>query len=96
MNRPLRWAVGLAGLSIAAVLVGRLMEKPLVGALLAALTAPGIVIALYEILRASDERADVGTRRSVFVAMLLLAVPFVVLLSFARLLGVDAPWHLSR
>ena len=90
------WAVGLAGLSLLAVVVGRLMPTPLVGALLAAMTAPGIVIAIYEILRASDERADRGTRRSLFLAGVLLAVPFVVLLSFARLLGVEAPWHLSR
>ena len=93
MNRPLRWAVALAGLSILAVLMGRWMATPLVGALLASLTAPGIIIAMYEILRASDGPPDPGTRRSLLVAAALLVIPFVVLLSFVRLLGVDAPWH---
>ena len=78
MTRPLRWAAGVAALSIVAVVAGRLM--PLAGALLAALTVPGIIIALYEILRATDGPTDAETRRSVFGAVALLALSVLVVL----------------
>lgn len=78
MSQPLRWAVGVAALSLVAVIAGRLM--PLVGALLAALTAPGIIVALYEVLRATDGPTDAETRRSVFVALGLLALSVLVIL----------------
>jgi hypothetical protein len=41
------------------------------------------MIALYEILRATDDPPDAETRRSVLLATALLAVPLAVLLSFA-------------
>jgi hypothetical protein len=82
MTRPLWWALALAGLSILA-LVARVLAMPQAGALLAASTAPGIMIALYEILRATDDPPDAETRRSVLLATALLAVPLAVLLSFA-------------
>ncbi len=78
MNQPLRWAVGVAALSLVAAIAGRLM--PLVGALLAALTAPGIVIASYEILKATDGPVDAEARRSVLVAVALLAFSVLVIL----------------
>ncbi len=90
MTRPLCWALGLAGLSILAIVLARVMAAPLAGALLALSTAPGIVITLYEILRTTDSELDAKTRRSVLLATAILGVPLLVLLSFA-FRGVGAP-----
>jgi hypothetical protein len=90
MNRALAWALALDALSLAAVMIARLFAAPHLGAIVAGVLAPGIVIAMYEILRALDGPRDDPRRRSAYLAGALLAVPFVILLSFARLLGVQA------
>jgi hypothetical protein len=96
LDRPLVWALALAALALSALVIARAFAAPQAGALVAAATAPGIFVAAYEIARALDRPVDDAARRSAWAAIFLLAVPFVVLLTFARLLGVVAPWHLSR
>lgn len=87
MGRALGWSAGVAVLSIVAAVTARVMSTPWVGAVLAGLTAPGIMIAAYEILRATDGPVDADTRRSALLAVAILAIPVVVLLTFTQVVG---------
>jgi hypothetical protein len=84
MGRALGWSAGVAVLSIVAAVMARFMPTPWVGAVLAGLTAPGIVIAAHEILRATDGPVDAKTRRSALLAVAVLVIPVVVLLTFTQ------------
>ena len=93
LNRPLVVSLLLSALSLLAVVVARVMDSPSLGAgLVATFAGPGVVIALFEALRALDDR-DPRNRRASMIALLLLMVPLAVLLSFARSLGVETPWQ---
>ncbi len=93
LNRPLLLSLLLSAVSLAAVVVARIMESPGLGAgLVATFAGPGVVIALFEALRTLDDR-EPRNRRATAMALLLLMVPLAVLLSFASNLGVAAPWQ---
>lgn len=92
LNRPLLLSLLLSAVSLAALVTARVAESPALGAgLVATLGGPGIVIALFEALRRLDD-PDPRQRRATILAVVLLMVPLAALLSFARSLGVEAPW----
>jgi hypothetical protein len=75
-----------------AALLSWAFEAPTAGAVLLAGSAPGILVTLYEILRALDDRADDATRRSALIALLLLLIPLATVLALAARLGERGLW----
>jgi hypothetical protein len=71
-------------MACAALVAARVFEAPAVGAAIAGVIAPAILIAFYEVLRALDEPVDDLTRRTLYAALALLLVPVLVLLGAAR------------
>jgi hypothetical protein len=80
MMRPLAWVLAIDGMACAALVAARVFEAPAVGAAIAGVIAPAILIAFYEVLRALDEPVDDLTRRTLYAALALLLVPVLVLL----------------
>src|SRR5262249_52813861 len=95
MSRPLAWALAVAGIAVAALVTARAVGAQGLG-VIAGANGPGVLIAAYEILRVLDKPVDEAARKSACLAAPLLAVPILVLISFARTLGVEVPWPASR
>jgi len=92
LNRPLVMALLLSVVSLGAVVLARVTESPGLGAgLVATVAGPGVLVALFEALRTIDDR-DPRSRRATILALVLMMVPLAALISFARSLGVEAPW----
>lgn len=95
LNRPLLFSLGLVALSACAGALGWVFHAPEAGAALAASSAPGVVITLYEALRTLNDPVDDADTRSACLALGLLCVPILTLLAAAWLFDAQPRWHMS-
>ena len=91
-RRPLLFAFATVASCAGAAVLTWVFDAPTAGALIVASASPGILVTLFEVLRALDDRPDDATRRTCLLALLLLVVPIATLMALvARLVG-SASW----
>ena len=88
------FALALAAISAGGGILTWAFDSPDAGAVVLASSAPGVLVGLYEVMRALDGPADEATRRSCRLALVLLIVPFTTLIALAARLFERVPWKL--